>query len=179
VNNVNNNILAGSATFDFKQRFNSYHGYSQANSVAFIDTPQTPQQLTNKRGGTGADAEIRATRQYNFISEKASDDNDLKNRAIWEANIRRATSKTQSCTVQGFRAEKDGIIWRPNLLVRVDDEFTNTSGTFLIKDVTYNYALDGGSFTTLTLVAKDAFTLQAEQDQRESRVNTQGKGYVV
>lgn len=178
-NNNTNNIKSSSSTFDFTERFGTYKGFSQGNPVAYIDVPQTAQQITNRRGKTSQDPAVRSSRQFSFVSEKSTSDQDLQNRTIWEANIRRAKSKVYNCRVQGFTAEKDGIVWKPNILVQVDDDFANTHGVFLIKDVSYTFAIDGGSITDLTLITKDAFTLQAEQDARNSRANTQGKGFVV
>ena len=179
VNNAINNVKNSTSSFDNTNRFAKYRAYSQGNPVTYVDIPQTPQQLTNKQGVTGTDPGIRNTRQFNFISEKSAEDSELKNRAIWEANIRRAQSKVYACTVQGFIATKDNFIWRPNLLVQVNDDFSNTHGIFLIKDVTFNLSVDGGETTDLSLVVKDAYTLQAEQDAKDARVNVQGQGFVV
>ena len=175
--NNQSNILSSSSTFDNTKRFSVYRSYSQGNPLGNIDDPQTPSQLSNRLGTTAFDKQIRPTRQYNFITDSSSSDANLKNRAAWEANIRRAQSRIFNCTVKGFVATNDNIIWQPNLLVEVSDEFSNTQGLFLIKDVTYRIST-GGEFTDLALVTKDAFTLQAEQDARDAKVNKQGVNYV-
>lgn len=178
INTPQNNVKKSSSTFDFTRRLHSYSTFSQGSVASFIDVPQTPQQFTLSKG-TATDSVVRKTRQANFISEKVADNADLQKRATWEANLRRAYSKVYSCSVQGFNAEKDGFIWRPNLLVKVDDDFAKTSGIFLVKDVTYTLDLPGGEQTDLSLVVKDAFTVQAELDQADARVNVQGRTFVV
>lgn len=175
--NENNNIITSTSNFTNTKRFNLYRSYSQGNPTAMIDIPQKPSDIVNRVGTTAIDKEIRKTRQFNFIADSSSDIANLNQRAAWEENIRRAQSRTFTCTVQGFIAQNDNILWRPNLLVKIDDDFTGTHGLFLIKDVTYRVSTSG-SFTDLMLVTKDAFTLQAEQDARDARVNTQGQGFI-
>ena len=98
----------------------------------------------------------------------------MDNRATWEANIRRARSFEYEATVQGHSRNAQGDIWRVNQLVRVLDQFAGIDAILLIKKVSFESSLNSGNTTKLCMVVKDAYSLQAEQDAREARANTQG-----
>lgn len=169
------NILSGRGAFNNSKRFNRYNCYSQFNPTALRDDSKAiPATTETKTIGSATDDGIRSSRVFNFIgdspfsdaavlrtqgwSQKRSDDNDSTNRAIWESNVRRAKSFYYIAKILGYRAYEDGIIWRPNLLVHVDDEDVQINSQLLINKVTYSKDLSG-STTLLEFVSKDTFDL--------------------
>lgn len=172
------NMLSGRGVFNNSKRFNRYNCYSQANTTAetyrIEDKKVIPPSIETKTIGSATDDGIRSSRVFNFIgdspfsdgalyriegrSQEESKDNDSTNRAIWESNIRRAKSFYYISKVVGYRAYEDGIIWRPNLLVYVDDEDVQIQSQLLVNKVTYSKDLSG-STTLLELVSKDTFDL--------------------
>ena len=93
----------------------------------------------------------------------------------WEANIRRARSLEYTAVVQGHNV--GGTLWKPNVLVPIDDDFSDIQATMLLKSVRFESTLQTGNVTTLTFTYKDAFTLQAQQDEREANTNNTGFGF--
>ena len=118
---------------------------------------------------------MRTTRRYEFNAEESSDSFTLSDRAAWEANIRWARARTYTAKVQGHSV--DSVVWTPNRLVRVDDDYTGTHGLMRLKAVTFNFDKDGGSTTSLGLTNKEAFTLEIEQSARNASTNEVGEGY--
>lgn len=173
------NIVSASVRYASVERFNSYICHSQGNGSTEIDSNSLDQGDISGFNGTAIDNQVRPTRVCHFIAETSCGNQDCVNRAIWEANFRRSSGFTYNCKVQGHIAVNDGIIWAPNMLVTVIDEFCNINSQLLIAKVRYSYSVDGGDYTTLELVTRDAFTLQAEQNPRSNigKTNTSGEEF--
>ena len=171
--NDQNNVLSGEFETDDTQRFNKYIAQSQLNPFS-LDEGTTPEQISNQNG-VAVDSAIRESRMLEFNTEESSDDFTSTERAAWEANIRRARSLSYKPKVQGHSV--NGEVWRPNILVRVQDDFAAIQATMLIRSVTYEQTLNEGSTTTLDLTYRDAYTLQAEQDEREANTDDAGFGF--
>ena len=62
--------------------------------------------------------------------------------------------------VQGWRGAKDEL-WRPNTLVKVEDEWLGIERDLLIVSCTYKLS-DNGTITELQLAPKEAYELQPE-----------------
>lgn len=170
-----NNILSGRISYDETQRFNKYVVQSQQNPGALSFGADVTLGNVVDQNGEAEDTEIRTTRQLEITSKTSDTNVDLGNLALWNTNLRRARSTNYSVNVQGFfQDELQTLLWEPNILVKVDDEFADVSSILLIKSVDFNLSVSGGSITTLNLVAKDSYSLQAELDASESRANKQG-----
>lgn len=162
-------IKLSSVSYDYTNRFNKVTVKSQFN-------PSRSDSTTTNNSASEFDNKIRPWRQTVLIAETSSDNLTAKDRAIWEVNVRRARSKIYTATVVGYTTELEGDeIWRPNTLVNVIDDYASIEAEMLIKDVQYSLSQDGGSETILTLVSKDAFTLQAELDEATERANQLGR----
>jgi len=175
---ASNNILSANCSFDFSQRFNKYIAKSQLNpSIVGNDGTTTDSTaLVNQKGEATPDSEIRSTRQLVFNAETSTPSQTAADRATWEANIRRARSVIYQTTVFGFVAQADGLVWQPNYLVKINDQFADVNAQMLIKSVTYNKSLQGTT-TTIDFVVKDAYTLQAEQNAVEATANQLGGSF--
>lgn len=173
--NRNSNILDATATFDNSSRFYKYVMYTQANPSAIISTavskkdPKTPAEKRatwfphiegTTRKTTVYDRDIRQSRTRSFILQNSDNIKNLKSRAVWEANIRRAKAFSYSCTVVGFVAKEDNILWRPNMLVQIIDADCLIHSNLITQSVNYEFGLDTGSKTTLEFLAKDALDIE-------------------
>lgn len=173
LNQPGNNIKSSNFKIDHTKLFSSYTAVGQlspANQTAETGHKELSTQISAK----ALNSRIRSSRAFVFPSEYNTDGSTANNRAIWEANIRRARAKTYYATVQGHTL--NGALWVPNILVDVTDETWGIIGKTFLKEVVYSQSLTEGSTTQLIFAEKDAFTLQAEQDQRESE--NFGSGWV-
>lgn len=156
-----NNILSSSINIDNSQRFNKYIVQTQANPI-FSLSSSSPEKDTNINS-SAIDSEIRASRVLEFQAEESLTDATAKQRAEWEANLRRSNSFTYTAVVQGH-SYAEGI-WKVNTLVAVIDEYWDISSDgLLVSDIEYSYGLDG-TLTKLTFVYPESYTVQAELDQ--------------
>lgn len=171
-----NNIVSASVSYDDSQRFNTVTIKSQFNLSTFDSSPENAVDSE----GQAQDSAIRSSRKLVVVAETSSNTLTAGERAKWETNIRRARSMTYEAHLQGFFAEADeNLIWQPNLLVRAKDDFCDVDGLFLVKAVNYSYSSSAGSASALSLVQKDAYTLQVEMDALDARSNTAGTNLEV
>jgi len=157
-NGKNNNIKSASWEYDDSERFSKITVRSQANPS--IDDSTTKKKIVN-RLGTASDKNIRQSRKLVLVAENSQDDTTAEQRAKWEINIRRARGLRYSCTVQGFNIDgTNNEIWQPNLLVKVIDDFAGIDNYMLIKEVNYQNDEEEGEITALSLVNREAYTLE-------------------
>lgn len=169
-----NNVLKAGASYDDSNRYFEYNAYGQGNVSALSGSSQEPSEVSSRKGSI-ADSKVREGRQLNFQAERASSPNDLSDRALWEANIRRARSAEYKPTVQGHLKGPGLEPWKLHEVSQVVDEFADIRAAMLCKAVEFNFSETNGSTTSLTFVVKDAYSLQAEQDEREAKANKQGE----
>ena len=173
--NLDNNILSANVNYDFTQRYNKYLMESQLNPSALAFGADISNANVVNQAGSSTDDKIRESRQLQIMSGSSDTGGDLANLATWHANLRRIRSMDYSAVVLGFyQDEAKSRLWIPNELVQVADEFADVSATLLIRTVEYNFNLTAGSTTTLSLVEKDAYTLEANISATEERVNVTG-----
>ena len=179
VENESNNIINASVSYDFTDRFGVYNFFTQGNTSSDTLKFLNPnQESSNNRKESSTDADVRSSRVLNMHAEKSLKSEDLKNRAIWEQNIRRVRSSSYTVTVRGFLGPVTQEIWRPNTLVRVVDDFSDIEAVMLINNVSFSLSRDGGSITTLTLVDKDAYQVQANKPKLEKKTNKVGLSFL-
>lgn len=145
----NNNILSASISATSREMFRFIEVYAQSNNDSFGDNS------TNQKG-LAIDNQIRSVRRKRMTLDLASSAITLNQLANWQLNLRRAKGRRYECTVQGFYS-KDKI-WKANTLVEVLDDKCQLNGEFLIQGVSYQKS-NSGTFTTLSIVNKGAFTL--------------------
>ncbi len=169
-----NNIKESSSSNDTSLRFNLYDVAAQLNVSAF-DTEVSSIDIANQNG-SALDGDIRASRRLYFQAEKSADGHTSKERATWEANIRRARSSKYSATVAGFRQE-DGTPWSLNQLVNVNDDFADIRADMLVWALKFRYSVDGGSTTSIDLVPPDALKLIAEEPVSQKKTDSIGEAF--
>ncbi len=164
------NILSASFNFDTSKRFNTYEVISADNLSAFDDVDARPaQQSANIKSPKVIDDEIRKTRLYAFVPDQSTDEKQSAERAKWEASYRKSKSLAYNVTVQGFLALEDNVIWEPNFVVNVVDDFAVIDGPLLISGVMYQYSVEQGSRTVLTCYTKNSFTLRESDPSKSSK----------
>lgn len=177
-------ILSANVTYDDTRRYYKYVLISQKNAIS--DALNTVNETDNYKmvsvSVTSYDTDIRKTRIYNLLQHEDSYNNqqDLQDRAEWEANYRMATGFKYSATVQGFSPINDnGLIWQPNMLVMVNDDYCNIPNLLLlIKSVEFKYSIDGGSSTVLELIDKNGYSIEVMQGikyKKKRKSQTSGK----
>ena len=178
ISGSDNNIKESSYSLDISERYNTYKVQSQLNPL-FLFSGTTPANISDQVNDV-VDQAIRNSRIYEFNMEESGDSQTAGERAAWESNIRRARSMTYSATVQGHTTEIDGsnILWEPNKLINVQDQAWNISSLLLVRAVTYRYDLENGSESIIDMTYKDAYTLQASQDEREANTSEQGFNFI-
>lgn len=165
------NILSRRYVRDDVDRFNKYIVKSQVNISGLpIGSVSSPKEITAKEG-QAIDSSINSE-LTKVIVDDSNTDQTLQERATWEANIARARSITYNCVSQGFKPDNvTDKLWQPNFLIKVNDETVKVDSNMLVSSVEFTFSADSGSRTSLQLISPDSYTLQAEQDETESRVN--------
>lgn len=173
VGSNDNNILSATLRNNQADNFNTYIASSQLNPANLA--PGSNAKFITEQSAARFNTFIRNTRRLEFNAEESSDSFTLHDRAGWEANIRLARAKTYTAKVQGHSA--DDVVWEPNRLHRIDDDFTETHALLLLKSVTYNYDLQGGSTTMLGFTNKFAYTLKVQETARDANTNEFGEDF--
>lgn len=175
--NTSSNILSGLVVYESQDRFNNVQVKSQSNNSGAVSLESFISGNNSVNvSGNASDSDIRSSRKLTILSNKTYNTSQLNDRAAWEVNIRRISSKRYSCLVQGHtRPDKSGI-WRPNQLVKIKDVFCDLDAIMLINTVKFSIALgDGqGERTELTFVDKDAYKIEAEKSKSETKSNNVG-----
>ncbi len=169
---VDNNIKNGSVSYDNTGRFNFYQSTSQKNPVALQLAGFTDPSIIVDQKGNSTDPEIPAGRQLVLTPDTSNSDTTNTNRALWEANVRKARGRLYTVTVAGFSLE--GILWTANQRVEVQDVFAGISGEMLCNTVINKLDEESGETTEITLVDINSYQLTlADPEYQEI-----GEGFV-
>jgi prophage tail gpP-like protein len=164
-----NNVIAASMSYDQTGRYNVYKFASALNPIAIVNAGNTNSADVVKQDGSATDPDIRTGRQLILVSEGPFSNSQNKDRAKWEANIRRARGRVYSATVQGFRIAGDsGDLWGINTLVPVRDDFAGVEAQMLVNSVTFSFDAQNGRQTVVSLVDKNAYSLQLSEPKTET-----------
>lgn len=165
-----NNILSSNFRVSVEDRFKTYVVQAQKSPLFGLQA-ETAERLSGIIG-RATDNDIRSTRHLEFFGEESMTDDETKNRAKWEANLRRARSLSYTATVQGHSI--NGRPWSFNQIVKVQDDFWDIAADLLLADVSYMYSASSGSTTNLTMTYPDAFTLEANLEAIKRRTQKIG-----
>ena len=157
-----NNVLTYAVSYDSTGRYNKYHVLSQLNPLPLVEAGTTSHSAIVDQSASVTDPEIRAGRKHVVVAEAMSSKNKGRDRAAWESNIRIARSKVYSATVHGNKGSDDEL-WRVNRLVKVEDQFCSINTMMLINSIEFSLSSDGGRQTSLSLVNKNAYTLELSE----------------
>ena len=155
-NGINNNVKSATQFRSDAERFSLYTAESQPirYDISRIETIQ-PNGLIVSEGGI-TESGIRSSRKFVFIAESPSDGNDVQQRALWEANVRRARSIIYTAVTNGHSfgsgRRLGNLVWKPNFPIRVRDVKVNLNGRFLINTVTLSQSRTGGEETEIVCV---------------------------
>lgn len=150
---VGENVLAGEAGLDFKDRFSEYRVRGQS---AGSDTSYAGDVAGLE--GTSSDGGVKRRRVLVIAADGQADNDACRKRALWEAAHRAGRSYETTYTVQGWR-QADGRLWLPNQLVHVRDPIIGFDMEVLIGEVTWSLS-EEGSFAKLKVAPKAAWELQ-------------------
>lgn len=157
-------VKSASIEYDDSGRFNSYTFWSQGNPSGDKAASHDPKKATTRKAHY-EDKEVRSSRVFNEIAESSTFEEKLKDRAKWEAEIRKAKAFKYSCVVVHHSPYgENGKPYEPNTQASVSDDFGNVFEELLIVGVEYRLDISGGSTTSLTLLPRKAFML-LEQDK--------------
>ncbi len=156
-----NNVLSYAVQYDHSGRFRTYKVLSQLNP-AVGDPLEAEETEVVFQEGVQEDPGSRQGRQHVIVGETSGSSNWNKDRATWEANVRRSRSKVYSCTVDGFRGQ-DGKLWAINTTLPIADEFAGIDGPMLVNSVVFWLSAGGGRNTTLSFVEPDAYTVSLKE----------------
>ena len=152
-----NNIKSASFNYDLTGIYREYIVKSQQNTAALNFSGVSDLASVTSQSGRSSSSQTRAGRQLAFVAEKASGNEQLTSRAVWESNIRRARSREYIAIVVGQKAST-GEKWETNKIISVNDQFAGIKEDMLINRVTFITSKDDGNITELVLIDKDAYT---------------------
>lgn len=170
-NDNNNNVLSASLKNDNKDRYRRYIAVSQENIMRqdILAPTKGAEQASNLRG-EAIDQDIREGRTFIFEAENASSNDELVERAKWEANVRRALSLTYNAVVSGHLQNKNDP-WQLNQIVKVIDDFRDINGSMLIDQITFNQSLNNGDTTQIRCVKPDSYLQEPTEARKQKEVN--------
>lgn len=154
---LGDNIKAGRAKLSDRDRYSRYIvlGQTAAGGTDF--------SLFTGPRGEARDAGVKRYRPLEVMAEAEYFDPEwFRRRAEWERAARAGRSRVFTATVTGWR-DKDGALFRPNAMVRLDDDFLGAHGTYVIADVRLSLS-DQGRLSELTLTDKEAFALETPRN---------------
>lgn len=171
-NGALNNIISFTKNIDDSGRYRTYRIASQDNFGADEDADYSAEGVDRK--GESTDDQIRETRYLEIQAEETMGDEETKDRAKEEQNIRTARGFEYSVEIVGT-SQNDGTLWDIGLLVSVQDTVADVVGTYLIRAVSMSVDVNGGTVTTLTLARPEAYTVRqaTQQDKRIAPIDGQ------
>jgi prophage tail gpP-like protein len=92
-----------------------------------------------------------------IVAEEQGDGASLKDRAAWEAGVRRGKSLTVEIGVLGWRVAKGGALWRPNMRVRVKCPAVKVADQVMLVSAVTLQKSDSGTISTLTVMPREAW----------------------
>lgn len=156
-----NNIISANVRYDNTQRFRKYTVKSSLNtSLGFASKTKISDIVDQNR--TIEDKDIRESRKLVIVAEKSSSNDQCKERATWEANIRKTRSQIYTAVVQGYRSDS-GVLWSVNNLVSIVDEFSDINAQMLINSVKFMFSAAEGSRTEIGFVPKDSYQVEISE----------------
>lgn len=146
------NILTANGRRDRRDVFSKYtlKGQTQGSDFNFGEATSVLASASDNR--------VKRHRPLTVIAEGPLDAQGARDRVEWERNVRWGRSQAITYLLSGAR-QRSGQLWRPNLLVAVDDAYQYLRGAErLITDVGYSLD-DQGERVSATVMPREAFDL--------------------
>lgn len=150
------NIIRGTATGDYSDRFSSYTIFSQ----------RTPQKKFAGAVAAGMAVEIRDDQVRRFrpfldVSHRDEKQAQLESRAKFVRNVQAGRSRVYGCELDGW-GDQRGKLWRPNVLASVQHRRVGIDDELLISRVVLQGDARQGFTTYLDLARRETFDRLAE-----------------
>ena len=155
------NILRGNRKRSLQDRFSSYTLFGQTSA----DDNLFGTQCNVSR--TASDADVTRYRPIVIQGDGEPNGSALQTRANWERNVRAGRAVRVSYIVQGWEYA-DGKLWEPNNIVRVIDPDAELDDELLITETVHTRD-EGGTKTSITLTAKEAFEVEALPTKKKKK----------
>jgi prophage tail gpP-like protein len=146
------NILRAHGTYSTLKQFSTY--YVAAQTVALdLQDPLATAVMTGK----ATDPNITRYRPFVTIGDLSPNGVEyLQQYAQWLATVNLGRAWRAQVTLQGWR-DDGGVLWAPNTLVRLQDEFLAVDQVLLVAGVKFMLDEEEGTRSELTLTRKEAF----------------------
>lgn len=145
------NLLKGSAVYDYTERFSQYIVKGQRRGDNNVDAKTA---ATAK--GTVKDDNVKRYRPILVVADGQIDKAKAEIRARWEAAVRRGRSRAYEVSVQDWKDSK-GKLWEINQIVPLKAAPLGVNADLLIA--TLSFVLDeSGTVTRLRLVPPETYT---------------------
>lgn len=143
-------LLSVVASYDFQERFSEYLVKGQSSSDDGLEATV----LTSSKG-KAVDDRIGRHRPFLLLSDGETSLVDAKEKARWEAALRRGRSQSFRVSLPGWTDQEDKV-WQLNELVKLKSPSLRVEQELLISGLSFR--LDSsGTFTDLELKPKEAY----------------------
>lgn len=161
-----NNVLSATFEQNTSERFRLYKVSSGLNFAAL---PEGDVDSAVNQSGDVQDNQIRVGRQMVLVSENPFSSANCKDRAVWEADVRKARSTVYDATVVDYRVGGDsGDLWQVGKVYTIKDDFIGLARPMLCDAVRFTFGEEGRK-TELGFIGKDAY--KAEPPEKSESVN--------
>jgi prophage tail gpP-like protein len=125
--------------------------------------------------GSAKDIGVTRYRPTVIIADEQGTPASLKTRARWEATTRSAKSQNITIEVRGWR-DDEGKLWETGTLIPVHAPSDEVDMTLMISEV--EFVVDGskGKYSRLSLVRKEAFTIEPLDEEDPGPQTSKSKG---
>lgn len=167
------NLLEGSATYDFTERFSEYVVKGQRRTEDNVDA-----RTAATAKGKVVDSNVDRFRPMLIVAEGQADKAKAEARAKWEAAVRRGRSRSYEITVQGWK-DDGGNLWQVNRIGTVKASMLGVSTDLLIASTSFILD-DQGERTRLRMVPRETYIpepgeeVQATDDWKQDLENLGG-----
>ena len=166
---LGDNILSGSAGFDFTEVYSKYEVKGQKSG-----TDDAYGSAAAQMTGTAVDSQVVRKRVLIIRQSGQADNQTCQDRANYEQQVRRAKAGECRYRVQGWR-QSNGDLWACNSTVQITDGIMGINTNLLISEVTYTLD-DSGLITELVVIPLAAYATEPEVKAKAKNRKKSDKG---
>jgi prophage tail gpP-like protein len=145
------NLLEGTATYDFTERFSEYIVKGQRRTDDNVDA-----RTAATAKGKVTDENVERFRPMLIVAEGQADKAKTEARARWEAAVRRGRSRAYEVMVNGWKDERGGL-WKINTVTTLKAAMLGVNADLLIASASFVLD-DRGEITRLRVVPPETYT---------------------
>lgn len=158
-------VLSGRASLNTEGQYSTYRVKGQTQGSDSWSAASAAAAV-----GSAQDLSVPLHRPLVILSETQGDDAALRERAVFEAALRRGRARRVTYEVPGWR-RPDGRLWEKNRNVMVRDRALRIDGQMLVVAVSFVRSNQRGTLTELTCAEPEAFDLLAiPEAKKESAI---------